>query len=105
PKCSKPLPEFKEWQHNCSRTSPDCMGANNKRARNRSRNHQPAGERKLRISATIRTRLLAEAAQARYLAVAPYSSFRVGAALLTRNGAIFTGANVESASYGLTCCA
>ena len=45
------------------------------------------------------------AAKAREGAVAPYSRFKVGAALLTRHGEIITGANVESASYGLTCCA
>jgi cytidine deaminase len=38
-------------------------------------------------------------------AVAPYSKFKVGAAILTADGKIITGANVESASYGLTCCA
>ena len=49
--------------------------------------------------------LLRAAAQARLGAVAPYSKFRVGAALLTPAGEIIGGANVESASYGLTCCA
>ena len=38
-------------------------------------------------------------------AVAPYSKFMVGAALLTRAGKIYKGCNVESASFGLTCCA
>jgi len=49
--------------------------------------------------------LVRAAAKARQRAVAPYSRFKVGAALLTRTGEIITGANVESASYGLTCCA
>jgi cytidine deaminase len=49
--------------------------------------------------------LVRAAARARQNAVAPYSKFLVGAALLTRRGKIITGANVESASYGLTCCA
>jgi cytidine deaminase len=49
--------------------------------------------------------LVAAAVEVRKMAVAPYSRFQVGAALLTAKGAIVTGANVESASYGLTCCA
>lgn len=49
--------------------------------------------------------LVKAAAKARQHAVAPYSRFKVGAALLTRAGEVITGANVESASYGLTCCA
>jgi len=52
-----------------------------------------------------RQRLLRAAAKARQLASAPYSKFKVGAALLTKGGKTITGANVESASYGLTCCA
>jgi cytidine deaminase len=53
----------------------------------------------------VRARLVAAAAAARRGAVAPYSRFKVGAALLTADGEIIPGANVESASYGLTCCA
>jgi cytidine deaminase len=50
-------------------------------------------------------KLVAAAAKARSGSVSPYSKFKVGAALLTRRGEIIGGANVESASYGLTCCA
>jgi cytidine deaminase len=53
----------------------------------------------------IRKRLVAAALAARQKAVAPHSRFPVGAALLTAQGVIVTGANVESASYGLSCCA
>src|SRR5213080_1718845 len=49
--------------------------------------------------------LVRAAAKARQFASAPYSNFKVGAALLTGTGDIVIGANVESASYGLTCCA
>ena len=38
-------------------------------------------------------------------AYVPYSNFPVGAAVMTESGAIFTGANIENASYPLTCCA
>jgi cytidine deaminase len=50
-------------------------------------------------------KLVAAAAKARLGSVSPYSKFKVGAALLTKAGEIIDGANVESASYGLTCCA
>jgi cytidine deaminase len=49
--------------------------------------------------------LLDAAKAAAQKAYAPYSRFPVGAAILTQNGAVITGANVENASYGLTICA
>ena len=51
-------------------------------------------------------RELAEAAQkAKLYAYAPFSKFCVGAALLTADGQVFTGCNIENSSYGLTICA
>ena len=50
-------------------------------------------------------KLVRAAADAGKNSVSPYSKFKVGAALLTQSGEIIGGANVESASYGLTCCA
>lgn len=49
--------------------------------------------------------LIEKAKQAREKAVAPFSNFKVGAALETDEGEIFTGCNIENASYGLTMCA
>ena len=49
---------------------------------------------------------LAEAAiAAKAMAYTPYSNFNVGAALLAKDGTVYTGCNVESAAYSPTCCA
>ena len=49
--------------------------------------------------------LIETATDARLQSVAPFSRFLVGAAVRTENGKVYTGCNVESASYGLTVCA
>jgi len=49
--------------------------------------------------------LVNAAKEAREKAYAPYSGYKVGAAVRCKDGRVFTGVNVESASYSLTCCA
>jgi cytidine deaminase len=49
--------------------------------------------------------LVEQAKLAREKAYVPYSKFKVGAALLSENGKVYNGANIENAAYSLTCCA
>src|SRR6516165_383363 len=59
-----------------------------------------------RKSADLQPKRLLKAARATMKnAHAPYSNFRVGSALLTTKGKVFSGCNVENASYGMTNCA
>jgi cytidine deaminase len=57
------------------------------------------------LPADARAKLLRSAKKVMKNAHAPYSKFRVGAAILLSNGEIFSGCNVENASYGMTICA
>ena len=61
--------------------------------------------RKKTKPAIVPAKLLQAATKVMKNAHAPYSNFRVGAAILLSNGKIFSGCNVENASYGMTNCA
>jgi len=60
---------------------------------------------KRKSKSEIRERLIAAARRTMKNAYAPYSSFHVGAAVLTTKDEVFVGCNVENASYGMTNCA
>ena len=53
----------------------------------------------------VEKKLINKAIEMRELALAPYSKYKVGAAVLTDSGDIISGCNIENSSYSLTCCA
>ncbi|MGD0416678.1 MAG: cytidine deaminase [Terriglobales bacterium] len=59
----------------------------------------------IKVPAAMRERLLRSARKVMKNAYAPFSNFRVGAAILTSKGQVFVGCNVENSSYGMTNCA
>ena len=59
----------------------------------------------IQIEANIQEKLVRAALHARKSSYAPYSNYRVGAAILTEDGSIFEGCNIENATYGATNCA
>lgn len=58
-----------------------------------------------KLSQEVKIKLILEAQRARTFAYAPYSEFHVGAAILTKDGKIYSGCNFENAAYGNTICA
>jgi len=60
---------------------------------------------KTKLTIELKSMLIQRAIEARKMAYAPYSKYLVGAALLTRSGKIYSGANVENAAYPMSLCA
>ncbi|MBQ9033468.1 MAG: cytidine deaminase [Lachnospiraceae bacterium] len=63
------------------------------------------GESKITVSDALITELIEKALLMRELSYSPYSGFSVGAALLTQEGRIYGGCNIENAAYSVTICA
>ena len=63
------------------------------------------GESKITVSDKLITELIEKALLMRELSYSPYSGFSVGAALLTQEGRIYGGCNIENAAYSVTICA
>ncbi|XP_077312433.1 cytidine deaminase [Lithobates pipiens] len=68
-------------------------------------NHKMEKSAKSSLDADLIQKLIAECQEAKSFAYCPYSKFRVGAALLGKNGKIYRGCNVENACYTLGICA
>jgi cytidine deaminase len=66
---------------------------------------QSGSYRKMRLMSKVDLDLAKLATAVRANAIVPYSNFRVGAALLTEDGSVFTGCNIENSTLGLTLCA
>ncbi len=62
-------------------------------------------EKKTKLSHAIIIQLISDARKAREFAYAPYSGFQVGAALMTKDGKVFSGCNVEISNFSTTICA
>ncbi len=59
----------------------------------------------MRIKKSLIQKMINLAKEASLFAYSPYSKYKVGASLITKNGKIYTGCNIENASYGATICA